>query len=174
MNHSQVQDFVESAYIKYKDILVIEVFKLTKDYSLAEDCVQETFLVLNRRLLMDEFENVNLKAFLSSVAHNIALKYRYSHSKELVAGDYIDLIKFNEDDYDCGEILFLENHEYVMNAIKILPPLERRVLILRYANGLKYDAIARTLNINVDAVKRMIRKSLNVLKKNEERENVLG
>ena len=173
LNQSQIQQFVEEAYIKYKSILILEVLKLTKDYSLAEDCVQDAFLVLNRRMLMGEFENINLKAFLSSVSHNIALKYISSNSRELAAGDYIDLIKFNEAECDSGEILFLENHEYIINAIKALAPIERRVLVLRYVNGLKYEDISKALNLNINSVKYLLNKSVKILKKNEERSNVL-
>ncbi len=138
-------------------------FKIVKDFSLAEDIVQDTFF--NIWVKREQLSNVkNIRAYVRTVVHNESIS---ALRKKIDKGFAIDGSTIYEFEKLYAEIL--QYHDTTLSkelslkvgeSIELLPAQCRTVFILSRSFGFKNKEIADQLGISVKAVEKHITKAL--------------
>jgi RNA polymerase sigma-70 factor (ECF subfamily) len=136
------------------------VFYKTQDIDMAEDIVQETFVVL-----WDNCSNVELskvKSYLYTVASNLFFNIK-KHEK--VVSNYNSLNQ-NTSTKITPEFLLIEKEylEKIENAIGELPAKQKEVFLLNRIEKKKYKEIAEELGISVKAVEKRMHLALKIMR----------
>ena len=124
-----------------------------RDYSLAEDAVQETFLKAYARL--DSFRgDCSEQTWLMKIAINtcrdmLRSAWMRHHDR------YADLSKLPERAY-CPE----PPDDTIVQAVSALPPRLREAVLLRYYQGMKVDDVAQALRTTRSGVKHRLKQSV--------------
>jgi len=135
----------------------------------AEEIVQEVFLRLWNRA--DQFDPArgHFGPWLMTIARYRILDELRSRSQteRFMAADEIDHLLEETPDTEANveeEVALRERNEVVFQALKTLPPEQRRVLILAYFGGLSQSFIAEHLNWPLGTVKKRIQLGLRKLR----------
>lgn len=127
----------------------------------TEDIVQEAFLLLFRHLRLDR-PQVNLKAWLFQVAHNLALRQRrrMRQRPDSAACEESSLAR-HIDPSPGPEALMTQTQrrQRLQSILHALPERDRRCVFLR-ADGLRYREIATALGMSLGAVAKSLRRSI--------------
>ena len=147
----------------YQQKLHSYAFGITKDFDLAEDVVQNTFVYLwkNRLKLKDYF---SLKNYLYRSVYNECIDY-YRKKKAVTALEkkYIDALNHiieEEEENSIEKLIIL-----VKKEIENLPPKCKRTFLLSKQEGLTNVEIAEYLNVSVKSVESHITKAFYILRK---------
>lgn len=136
----------------------------------GEEIVQEVFLALFRHLRAGKSRR-NLRGWIFSVAHNLALKRR-QEVRRYAGGSSAeaDLVSSQADPALNPEELMLsaQRQKGLLAAFRALPEQDRDCLRLR-AEGLRYRDIARVLGISLGGVSGSLARSLARLMRQDER-----
>ena len=129
-----------------------------RDYSLAEDAVQETFLKAYARL--DSFRgDCSEQTWLMKIAINtcrdmLRSAWMRHHDR------YADLSKLPERAY-CPE----PPDDTIVQAVSALPPRLREAVLLRYYQQMTLPEAAQALGISLSTMNRRLRRAETLLKK---------
>jgi RNA polymerase sigma-70 factor (ECF subfamily) len=124
----------------------------------TEDVVQDVFLSLFRHLQQGKSQR-NLKGWLFTVAHNLALKQRTrarrhrDHFESSARAEPIDPAISPE-----RELVLAERQARLLRVLRALPELDRRCLYLR-AEGSRYREIAELTGLSLGAVSKSLTRS---------------
>ncbi|MBT4485761.1 MAG: sigma-70 family RNA polymerase sigma factor [Candidatus Latescibacteria bacterium] len=155
---------------RYKNRLLNFVFRFVKDYDVAEDIVQETFLRVFRKR-RDYKAIANFSTWIFTIAGNLAKSElrRRKRWKFLSLDAYSDSEK-NFELPDSGmkpdratAVRLLDEH--VQKAIDSLQVKYKEALILRDVEGLSYQQISEIMNIPVGTVKSRVNRARLKLRK---------
>ena len=135
----------------------------TKDSSIAEDLLQETFLkVWKNRSTLDEARS--LKNYLYTIADNLALNH-FRHAKVVAAYQaQVQSKMFTSID---NPQFILEEKEWqaaLMAAIEALPEKSRIVFLMSRMEDLTYEEIADRLSLSIKTVESHMTKALKLLR----------
>ena len=135
----------------------------------AEEIVQDVFLRLWNRV--DQFDPArgHFGPWLMTIArHRVLDELRTrSQNQRFMAFEEIDHLLEEAADTATNveeEIMLQERTEIIFQALKSLPPEQRRVLILAYFGGLSQSFIAQHLNWPLGTVKKRIQLGLRKLR----------
>ncbi|RKX99529.1 RNA polymerase subunit sigma-24 [Candidatus Poribacteria bacterium] len=162
----------ELLVLRYKDEVMNFIYHVIGDYHRAEDLCQETFIKV--------FENAGnyrprerFRSWLFTIAVNLCrneLRYRARHKaaslEDLLQADPLSE-RFLIDRADTPDMICekKEREEIVRRAIESLPESQRMALVLREYDSLRYDEIASALGCSVSAVKSLIHRARQNLRK---------
>ncbi|MFQ5753522.1 MAG: RNA polymerase sigma-70 factor [bacterium] len=129
----------------------------------AEDVLQEVFVRLweNRH---DLKEHCSIKAYVFTVANNLALNY-IRHQKVVLKYQLQQNGKTHEAATPYSALEKKELHENLMHAIEELPVQPRFVFMLSRFENLSYREISEQLNISIKTVESHMGKALKLLRK---------
>lgn len=157
------QAFSDLYSLTYQKVYFLSL-SILKDQPMAEDAVQEVFLIVLRSL--DKLESPKLfVAWINKITYNYCIKELYKVKKlGEVHSDYVlPTLRDNSNDVDPVESYILkESNTELMNLINKLSSIHSTVLILKYFDELKVSEIAYVLSISEGTVK----SRLNNAKKN--------
>ncbi len=125
----------------------------------AEDVVSECFLKLAKNAV--SYKEGNACGFLMRMVRNTALDF-LRRNKRTAAEDIDEVFSLADERYSPEkreEALFLEN------AVKALPPLEKKMIYYRYFLDYTVREIAREENIGKSSAERAINRAEEMLKK---------
>jgi len=158
-------DAFESLVYHYQNKAIKFCYAQLNDYHLAEEVSQETFLRLYKSVKHYRPEG-NLNGFLYKIMLNLCRNaYKKTTRNKPVSDELININK-SEDSSPLQTMEVQESKMAVRSAIDKLPAKYREIIILRELEELKYDAIAKLLQISLDEVKVRLfraRKQLNEL-----------
>lgn len=137
---------VRRAFEQKKDIVYRFAWRMTGSPSAAEDITQEVFLSILSQPDRFNPSRGELGSFLIGIARNLARKWLRRESR----WSEIDDDQFS---MEPVEIADREISEIVAEAVASLPPLQREVLLLAHYEGFSLEEIARSVNVDVGAVK---------------------
>jgi RNA polymerase sigma-70 factor (ECF subfamily) len=142
MSESEFRD----AYALHKDVLYRFARRMTGSASVAEDLVQDCFLMFWRGGAVYRPERGSLRSFLLGVMRNLAIK-RFRGSRVFE--------ELEEETALCAPVdpSGRERGELVEQAVRALPPLQREVLILAEYEEMKLEEIAQATGAELAAVK---------------------
>jgi len=149
-------------YNRYKHILFQFVIRLSHgDYSMAEEIVQETFIIIweNRKKIVIEY---SFQGYLKKVSRNLFLQETGKRIQEQMMISQIENVREAEN-YVENEVelnLLLEELERI---ISMLPPARQRVYRLKHIEHLSQKEIADQLNISENTVESHLRHSTKFL-----------
>jgi len=128
-------------YENYKDSLYTIVYRLTNDFDVASDLLQDAFI--------DAFKNLaNLKEpnyFHAWIKQILVRKaYRYLKTKKTTV-ELDEVTSFGQEEY--------VDIEYIEQAIHALPAKSRAVFVMAEIEGFAHKEIAETLDISVGTSK---------------------
>ncbi len=157
--------YVFSTYYEY---LCNYIFKLSNDYSLSEDIVQETILTFwekRERIVIRS----SLKSYLFRSCHNHFLQHI---RKRKVAFDFLDKIKWEELFNSYMENSPKEQEDYQLKIDRLhalinkLPPRCKEIFLKNKFEKKKYTEIADDMNISIKTVEAQMSKALHFLRQN--------
>ena len=163
----RLRDFEEGAlgevYDTYSPGIYRYAWRLLGDEDMAEECVAETFSRLINTLERGNGPQQHLKAYLYRVAHNwITDYYRRGTRLELPlesdthTDPHPDPLTRVSDGMEQAEL---------RNALRLLTPDQRQVILLRYLEDWQLAEIAQALDKPLGAVKALQHRGLNALRR---------
>ena len=159
----------EVLVLQYQDRLVFSVYKFLKDYELAQDIAQETFVKAFKNI--EKFRgDSSFYTWIYRIAINTAKNFLSSKSrKSEIYDDEIMELKLSESavtSENPENILEAEElRSLMMDAIQGLPDDIRTTLSLREFDGLSYEEIAEVQNCPIGTVRSRIHKGREILDK---------
>ncbi|PTX62260.1 RNA polymerase sigma-70 factor (ECF subfamily) [Kordia periserrulae] len=155
------QETYKLVYFNHHEWLCNYIYKLSHDYYLSEDIVQEVFLRiwLNRESLHIKS---SIKSYLFRSCHNEYLQYL---RKQKVKTDFLEKLRVETifEMYD-NEDFQKEYANKLESVLKLLPPKCKEVFIQAKLDKKKYKDIAEDLNISVKTVEGHMTKALKIIK----------
>lgn len=163
-NKKAVQDRFTQIYNEYKGPIYKMCLVRLKDENSAEDCMQNAFIVLYKKMLNKE-EIENPRAFLYKTAGNFVLKCFDERSRHLEKTvpitEYEDKLIDEQNKIDSNINFELLNKQ--LNSV--LTPEEQLLLKLKYIDDLTIDAVAEILNISKAATAKRLQRLREKIKK---------
>lgn len=158
-------------YDRYSPGLYRYAMRLMSDEDLAEECVAETFNRFLAVLKAGRGPQHHLQAYLYRVAHNWITDY-YRRQPPPTLPLEPDLHQNPGSDPQALVALEMEK-ELVRDALRLLTPDQRQVLVLKYLEEWQNQEIAEAIQKQVGAVKALEHRALNTLKRILTREEVM-
>jgi RNA polymerase sigma-70 factor (ECF subfamily) len=142
------QDAFSQLYLAHKKRVFAICLRMVRDFALAEDLTQETFLQLHRKL--DSFRGESLfTTWLHRITVNIVLARMRKPVLPVVSLDQI-MINIPEDcasrDFGASDLMQtgVVDRVTIQRALKVLPPGYRKIFVLHDVHGLRHREIAST------------------------------
>ncbi len=139
----------------FSDNIYRFILKHTRDVEKSKDIVQETYTRLWQKIHEIKFETV--KSYLFTIAYRIMIDI---YRKEKRIGSMDDL-NYQDLSHDRQ---YSDLKEILDKAIKILPEVQRTVVLLRDYEGYNYSEIGEICNLNESQVKVYIYRARKKLK----------
>jgi RNA polymerase sigma-70 factor (family 1) len=139
------------------------VHKLTESIEVTEEIVQDVFIkIWLKRATLHELDNFCYYLFILS--RNQTLNHlRKKASDKVKETEWLKQLE--DDNYNDEDSLITEEYrELIDKAIEKLPPQQKKVYKLSREERLKYDEIAKLLNISPETVKKHIKLALRSIK----------
>lgn len=136
-------DNMENIYNKYANSIKHYIFCITKDIGLAEDIIQETFVVAINQI--NKFRgDCEISVWLFSIAKKILYKKTKKNSiYNMVPIDEFELADNISIEEDC---INKDNKLKLFEALQKLDPNTREVMYLRLTGDLTFKEIGKILN----------------------------
>lgn len=160
-------------YDRYSATVYGMLLRILKDKQTAEEVLQDLFLHIWRKPHQFDASRGCLRTWLIVVGRNCAIsRLRASPNREF--------LEENDGDYAAtfvsmpnieGEISSLDMARTLRNALKHLPPAQRRALELAYFDGMSQNEIAQRTGSPLGTIKSRIRAALQSLKRTLEDDN---
>jgi len=137
--------------------------KLTHSEELAQEVVQEVFMKI-----WVSRESMSAVNYFPSYLYTVTRNHAFNMLKRLALEQRVkenirkELSEVEEDAHESS--LYRDYHHVLVHAISQLPPQQRLVYSLCHQKGLKYDEVARELNISRLTVKTHMQKALRAIK----------
>lgn len=159
---------------RYQDALVNYIYYTINDYHRAEDLAQETFLRVYKSASRYE-PRASFKSWLYTIATNLSRNEIRNRARRKTY--YLeDMVDENEDVYHSEfmvdtrfqpDILYekKERQQLIRKTLKQLPENQRLALTLVTYQELSYEEISAILNCSVGAVKSLIHRARQNMKK---------
>lgn len=165
---------------RHQDKVFNYIFKIVKNEDIANDIFQDTFVKAIMTIKQGRYtENGKFPAWISRIAHNLIIDYyRQEKSENMQSCDVeeVDILNKKELSEETIEDVIITDqiHSDVKHLVKILPDLQREVLLMRYYKNMSFKEIADATGVSINtALGRMRYAILNMRRIAEERDIVL-
>jgi RNA polymerase sigma-70 factor (ECF subfamily) len=146
----------EALYYRYRDWVAGLALRFTGDYDLALDVLQETFLyVLEKRPTLRL--TARLTTFLYPAVKNLSIAARRKRSRHAPGEEGLFDLPAREGPADSAR-------EELAAVFSMLPDAQREVLLMRFADDMEIEEIARALGIPAGTVKSRLHYGLKALR----------
>ena len=149
-------------YRQYWKDLFLYIFSLTKNKSLTEDILQETFLNLWKYKDSVQITD-SILAYLKSSSRNYYYKWLKKNNRTAAGVEDAEDLPAKED--TGAKIEFDETQAKINFIIKKMPLQMKDVFLLRKESGLSYKQIGEKMNIAEGTVKKQLYYALKLIKK---------
>ncbi|MBI3779533.1 MAG: sigma-70 family RNA polymerase sigma factor [candidate division NC10 bacterium] len=154
----------EAMFRRYVAQVYRQVFKLIGNEAETEEVVQEVFLAVHQKIRTFRGDSA-FSTWLYRLSMNVALTKlrRRKRTKEVCLDDYLP--RFQEDGhhlvrpvFNWGDELDLrlekkELHRLIQEALELLPPMDKAVIVQSDIEGLSNREIGEVLGLSIPAVK---------------------
>lgn len=152
-------ELLKQLYARYRNELFLYLFSLCKNYELAEDILQETFV---KAILSLRENHPNIRAWLYMVGRNIYYNYAKRELNKTEAGEMDDI---PDEKNVLDSLIDNENKRMLYKALDSLEGIKKEVLQLFYFSNMSQRDISRMLNISQENVRVLIYRGKRELKK---------
>lgn len=160
-NKHAVSYSVDDLYDRYYNELVLWADTILNDMGEAEDLVQDFFVRLWEKKLVEQLEESGVRSYLYVAVRNMAVR-RMNEQRRVV--DCIPDLKDVERVWDDTDVSREKIVNRVMRELDKLPPRSREVLECVHLKNMKYAEVADHLGISVATVKTLLVRSLKSLR----------
>ncbi len=131
------------------------IFSVVRDKDVADDIFQDTFFkvvaTLNTGIYKDENKFVH---WVMRIAHNLIVDYfRHSSKLPIVPNrpdcDIIETLKLHDENAEQN-IMRQQTNRNIRKLVKMLPPEQRRVVILRHYGKCDFKDIAARTGVSIN------------------------
>jgi RNA polymerase sigma-70 factor, ECF subfamily len=144
----------ETIFKSYADYVYNVALRVVRSREDAQEITQDVFIAVFKRLKDFQFRS-HLKTWLYRITVNMAINYAKKETpKRSATVEYIDEIIPGKQSPDCSDAQGLVDYLF-----SFLTPEQRVCLVLRSGEGLSYEEIAQTLNININSVRSRIKRA---------------
>ena len=155
----------------YARVVYNHAFRLTADWSVAEDVMSATFMEAWRRRTSVEAEGGSLRPWLLGIATNVARshyrsnrRYRIAATAAAAAGAAEEQVADHAEE-TAGRLDDRRRISATLTALGSLKRPEREVLVLCLCEGMEYAEAARTLGVPVGTVRSRLSRARGRLRK---------
>ncbi len=150
----------EEIYRAYSDFVYNVAFRVINNIDEAQEVTQEVFINVYRKLNSFKFKS-SFKTWIYRITINTAINFSKKRSKEQSRiVEFNDQNEFNTTVDSVSEKIEEEQHEKVISTLlEALNPDQRACIVLRNIEGLSYQEIAESLNININTVRTRIKRA---------------
>ena len=147
-------------YLLYADQMMSIAIRYSNDLSSAKDLVQETFLILFKKI--DQFDESKgaLGAWLSRILINQSLK-EYRKNQKMV---FLGAAAFDEEIFNAPSILEQLEAEDILKLLKEIPEGCRIIFNLNVIEGYPHTEISKILNISASASRSQLTRAKKLLR----------
>lgn len=156
----QTDRTIEAVYDKYQSKMMSYAYSILKNYHDAEEAVQSALFAISKKLdslpdiESDHFKNYCIKA-VRNHSINIASSRKYDLELESMSAEDISV--------RCNTAV-LEDDKPIFEAICLMKPIYRDVLIAKYVYELSVKDIARLYGIPTQTVKSRIARGTKLIR----------
>ena len=131
------------------------IFSVVKDKETADDIFQDTFYKVIVTINSDQYKDENkFVHWVMRIAHNLIVDHFRRNSKMPLVpnrpeSDVLDNIKFPDDNAE-HVIMKKETSQNIRRLVKMLPPEQRRVVILRHYGHCDFKDIAARTGVSIN------------------------
>ena len=150
---------LKQLYARYRNELFLYLYSLCKNYELAEDILQETFV---KAILSLQGNHPNIKAWLYMVGRNIYYNYAKREMSKIESYE-MDDIPATQDVLES--LIDNENKRILYKALASIDGMKKEVLQLFYFSDMSQRDISKMLNISQENVRVLIYRGKRELKK---------
>ncbi len=154
---------LEEIFDTYSPGIYRYAFRLLGDEELARECMSETFSRFLGAIRRDSGPDSFLQAYLYRIAHNWVTDYYRDKTPPTLPLDAET--PANPADEPHQVLVDMMASQQLREALSLLTPDQRQVIILKYLEDWENEAIARTLNKPVGAVKALQHRALEALRR---------
>jgi RNA polymerase sigma-70 factor (ECF subfamily) len=154
----------DALYKKYSKRLFRFSYSILKSKEDSENIVQDVFLNLweNRH----KVENDSLiKYYIFTIAYNSTISIMRKKVKESQFIEYLKSLQDLNQEYVNTELEYNELTNKLDKIIESLPQRQKEVYLLHRVEGLKYNEIAKRLNISTNTIENHMSRALNTIRK---------
>lgn len=149
-------------YDRFNNGIYYYALRMLGDQHLAEECAAETFHRFLRAVRSGGGPTDNLKAYLYRTAHNWITDH-YRRKKPVMIEDEPDLVDPGDNPDQQAEKNIIQAK--VRAAMRLLTPVQRQVIMLRFVEGWDLCEIAESLEKTIGAVKALQHRAITALQK---------
>ncbi|MHC4268447.1 MAG: RNA polymerase sigma factor [Planctomycetota bacterium] len=150
----------EDIYKAYSDFVYNVAFRVVNNMDEAQEVTQEVFITVYRKLESFKFKS-SFKTWVYRITINTAINFAKKRTK-----DRSRIVEFNDKNEfkttvdSVSEKIEEEQHEKMLSTLlKALNPDQRTCIVLRNIEGLSYQEIAESLNININTVRTRLKRA---------------
>ncbi|MEU0841367.1 RNA polymerase sigma factor [Streptomyces sp. NPDC005962] len=164
-------DAFAELFDEYARAVYNHAFRLTADWSVAEDVMSATFMEAWRRHASVEAEGGSLRPWLLGIATNVARSHcrgnrRYRAAAAAAAGAGAEAQRIPDHaEETAGRVDDRRRINATLTALSSLKRAEREVLVLCLWEGMEYADVARTLGIPLGTVRSRLSRARTKLRK---------
>jgi RNA polymerase sigma-70 factor (ECF subfamily) len=161
-------------FLGQRHLLLAFIYGLVRDWDAAEEILQEVWI----RLAESEPKGMtidSIEKWCRGVARNLVLQHlRQKRSGRVVADSRIvELAERAFDEHDMAEAVWSSRRGWLYDCLERLPDKSRRLLQLKYGEGLRVAQIAEHLQHSQDAIFKALSRIRRALADCVERRRVL-
>lgn len=145
----------EVLFSRYQTKVYGYIFSVVKDKDVADDIFQDTFykviVTINSGFYKDENKFIH---WVMRIAHNLIVDYfRHNSKMPLVPNrpdcDVVETLKLQDDNVERA-IMKKQTNQNIRKLVKMLPPEQRRVIILRHYGKCDFKDIAAKTGVSIN------------------------
>ena len=145
----------EALLERYQIKVYSYIYSVVKDKDVADDIFQDTFfkvvVTINSGLYKDENKFIH---WVMRIAHNLIVDYfRRNNKMPLVPNrpecDVVETLKIQEENVEKS-IMKSQTNQNIRKLVKMLPPEQRRVVILRHYGKCDFKDIAARTGVSIN------------------------
>jgi RNA polymerase sigma-70 factor (family 1) len=158
-----VESAFEKVYHAYSSCLYYKLLKLVKSHVVAQEILQEVFLVIwNKRKSIDVEKS--FRSYLFSIAANKCYDFFRKAARDRKM--HAQLLRLSQKHHNQTEedIITKETSGILHHVIELLPPRRRLIFLLCKVDGRSYDEVSRQLGISPSTISDHIVKANNFIR----------
>jgi RNA polymerase sigma factor (sigma-70 family) len=154
-------------YNSYVHQLFSYGLKISGDESLVKDCIQEVFMqLIDKRAKMHVAEHTAVYLF-KSLRNKILEELRTKNRRSDIARSIVDETDGFEWSPEQNTVRNEEENSRLLtmqNALNSLSEYQKEAIFLKYSQGMDYDTLAETLEIDISSARTLIYRSIKKVK----------
>ncbi|MBP9853761.1 MAG: RNA polymerase sigma factor [Candidatus Omnitrophica bacterium] len=148
----------EQVYKTYSQFVYNVAYRMAGKIEEAEEITQEVFITIHQKLEKFRFES-SFKTWIYRITVNSSINY-FKKMRKNKTVPYEDQYEYEQPDHPVYSDMDKEaNQSLIQKFLDYLNPDQRACIVLRNIEGLSYEEMARSLNININTVRTRLKRA---------------